>query len=46
MTVMMITHDLTRASEHMSKVLCLEEGTLVELDKTQIDRELTHKHKH
>lgn len=46
LTVVMITHDLARASERMPRVLCLEEGTLVELDKAQIDRELTHKHKH
>jgi zinc transport system ATP-binding protein len=46
LTVVMITHDLARASERMSRVLCLEDGSLVELDKAQIDRELTHKHKH
>ncbi|MDR1206372.1 MAG: ABC transporter ATP-binding protein [Peptococcaceae bacterium] len=46
LTVVMITHDLARASERMSRVLCLEDGTLVELDKAQIDKELTHKHKH
>jgi zinc transport system ATP-binding protein len=46
MTVIMITHDLARASERMSRILCLEDGTLVELDKAQIDMELTHKHKH
>jgi zinc transport system ATP-binding protein len=46
LTIVMITHDMARASERMSRVLCLEEGTLVELDRAQINRELTHKHKH
>jgi zinc transport system ATP-binding protein len=46
LTVIMVTHDISRAVDHVSRVLCLEEGSLVELDKTQIEEELAHKHKH
>lgn len=46
LTIMMVTHDLVRCAGCVSKVLCLEEGTLVELDKDQVDIELSHKHKH
>jgi zinc transport system ATP-binding protein len=46
LTIMMVTHDIGRAANYVSRILCLEEGSLVELDKTQVDEELLHKHKH
>ncbi|MDR1943960.1 MAG: ABC transporter ATP-binding protein [Synergistaceae bacterium] len=46
LTVMMITHDIGRAIEYASRILCLENGSLVELDKAQVYEELSHKHKH
>lgn len=46
LTVMMITHDISRASEYVSRVLCLEGGSLVELEKAQLAEELAHKHRH
>ncbi|MDR1322341.1 MAG: ATP-binding cassette domain-containing protein [Gracilibacteraceae bacterium] len=46
LTVMMATHDTERAAAHVSRVLCLENGSLLELDKAQLDEELRHKHKH
>ncbi len=46
LTVVMVTHDLGRAARQVHRTLCLEEGTLVELDKAQVDEELRHKHKH
>ncbi|MBE6905525.1 MAG: ABC transporter ATP-binding protein [Ruminococcaceae bacterium] len=46
LTIVMITHDIGRAESYVSRVLCLEEGSLVELDKTQVEEELSHKHKH
>jgi zinc transport system ATP-binding protein len=46
LTIVMVTHDIGRASDYVSRILCLEEGSLVELDKAQIHEELAHKHKH
>lgn len=46
LTIMMVTHDLSRAAEYVSRTFCLEEGTLVELAKEQIHDELSHRHKH
>jgi len=46
LTIIMVTHDIGRASDYVSRVLCLEEGSLMELDKDQIHEELSHKHKH
>jgi zinc transport system ATP-binding protein len=46
LTVMMITHDVARASNYASRTLCLEDGSLVELDKARLMEELAHKHRH
>ncbi|MDR3288205.1 MAG: ABC transporter ATP-binding protein [Peptococcaceae bacterium] len=46
LTIVMVTHDISRAVAYVSRIGCLEHGSLVELDKTQIHEELTHKHKH
>jgi zinc transport system ATP-binding protein len=46
LTIVMVTHDISRASNYVSRVLCLEEGSLMELGKEQIAEELSHKHKH
>ena len=46
LTIVMVTHDILRASKYVSRVLCLEEGSLVELDKCQVNEELSHRHKH
>ncbi len=46
LTIVMVTHDIGRASSYVSKTLCLEEGSLVKLDRDQINDELSHKHKH
>ncbi len=45
-TVLMITHDLREAAEHFGRVLCLEEGSVMELDPEQLASELEHRHKH
>lgn len=45
-TIVMITHDIERAADYVSRVLCLEEGSLIELDRMQLYDELSHKHKH
>jgi len=46
MTIVMVTHDVARASALASRVMCLEEGSLVELPPHQVKEELEHKHKH
>jgi zinc transport system ATP-binding protein len=46
LTVVMVTHDVARAADYASRVLCLEEGSMVELDSCQIELELAHRHKH
>jgi len=46
LTIVMVTHDIGRAENYVSRILCLEEGSLVELDKTQVEKELSQKHKH
>jgi zinc transport system ATP-binding protein len=46
LTIIMVTHDVARAAGAASRVLCLEEGSLVELEPDQLSRELAHRHKH
>ncbi|NLZ82008.1 MAG: metal ABC transporter ATP-binding protein [Clostridiales bacterium] len=46
LTIVMVSHDIARASIYASRTLCLEEGSLVELKKEEIIHELEHKHKH
>jgi zinc transport system ATP-binding protein len=46
LTVVMVTHDAARASDYVSRILCLEDGSMVALDKAQLAEELLHKHKH
>ncbi|SDN99494.1 metal ABC transporter ATP-binding protein [Acetanaerobacterium elongatum] len=46
LTIVMVTHDIVHASGYVSRTLCLEQGSVVELDRVQIAHELSHKHKH
>lgn len=46
LTVVMVTHDIARASGYAGRTLCLEDGSLVELKREQIIDELSHRHKH
>jgi zinc transport system ATP-binding protein len=46
MTILMVTHDTARVSALAGRILCLEEGTLVELSAEDLRHELRHKHKH
>jgi zinc transport system ATP-binding protein len=46
MTIVMVTHDAARAARYASKFLCLEEGSIVELGRAQINDEMLHRHKH
>ncbi len=46
MTVLMVTHDMERAARFVSNTLCLEDGTIVELNREQMEHELSHKHRH
>lgn len=46
LTILMVTHDAARAARHANRVLCLEEGSLLELQHRQLQEELRHRHKH
>lgn len=46
MTIVMVTHDLVRAADYVSRVLCLEEGSMVELSQEEIQNEIKHRHTH
>ena len=46
LTILMVTHDIGRAHHYLNRVLCLEEGSMVELASDQLEDELRHKHKH
>lgn len=46
LTIIMVTHDISGIRSYAKRMFCLEEGTVVELEHTQIDYELSHKHKH
>lgn len=46
LTILMVTHDVARTSAVASRVLCLEERSLVELQPHQVVEELRHRHKH
>ena len=45
-TILMITHDLSKVAPYVSRVFCMAERSVVELDREQIEIELSHKHKH
>jgi zinc transport system ATP-binding protein len=45
-TIIAITHDMALAREFADTVYCLEETSIIELDKNQIEDELSHKHTH
>lgn len=45
-TIVMVTHDTAKSIDYSNRFLCLEEGSLVELKKLDIQKELVHKHTH
>lgn len=45
-TILMVTHDMVRASKYAGRTFCLEEGSLIELTQGEIRQELLHKHHH
>lgn len=46
LTIIMVTHDTERVLKYSSRILCIEEGNLVELNRRQLEDELIHKHRH
>ncbi|MDR1589392.1 MAG: ABC transporter ATP-binding protein [Oscillospiraceae bacterium] len=46
LTVVAVTHDMAKAARYSSRALCLEYGSLVELDREQLADELAHRHRH
>ncbi len=45
LTILMVTHDISRAANYVSRILWLEEGSLAELDKDRVEEELSHRRK-
>lgn len=45
-TIIMVTHDTENTIDYTNRILCLEEGSLLELDKVDLKNELAHKHTH
>ena len=45
-TIIAITHDMALARAFADTVYCLEETSIVQLDKDQIEEELSHRHSH
>lgn len=44
--VLMVTHDVARAAGFVDYALCLEQGSLVKLDRGALEHELAHRHTH
>lgn len=45
-TIFIVSHDIARLAKYTNQVYCLDEGSLVYLDRTQLEEELMHRHKH
>lgn len=45
-TIFMVTHDTENTIDYSNRILCLEEGSMLELDKMDLKDELAHKHIH
>ncbi len=46
LSVLMVTHDISKVTNYVTQTFCLEEGSLVELDRQQVEQELKHRHTH
>ena len=46
LAIFLVTHDLAKIEPYVTSVLCMEDGSLVSLNKEQIKEELSHRHKH
>lgn len=45
-TIVMVTHDAANTVDYTNRILCLEEGSMVELNKMDLKKELAHRHTH
>lgn len=45
-TIVMVTHDTPNTIDYSNRIMCLEEGSLLELDKVDLKKELEHRHTH
>lgn len=45
-SIITVSHDIEKSAKISSKIFCFEEGNLMELDKKDLELELSHKHKH
>jgi len=46
LSVLMVSHDMQGAARHCSRILCLEQGSLIELTRSQVEYEQRHRHTH
>lgn len=46
LSVVMVTHDIARAADYIDCCYCLEEGSMVRLDREALEHELGHRHTH
>lgn len=46
LTILAVTHDIARLSAFCTRTLCLEQGSVVELGREQLEHELAHRHRH
>lgn len=45
-TIVMVTHDTPNTIDYANRIMCLEEGSLLELNKMDLKKELAHRHTH
>lgn len=46
LTILMVTHDIAKAHPYVSRTLCLEYGSVLEVAKADLEEEIHHRHKH
>ncbi|MDD7267708.1 MAG: metal ABC transporter ATP-binding protein [Lachnospiraceae bacterium] len=46
LTILMVTHDIAKAHPFVTRTLCLEYGSVLEVTREQLTHELEHRHQH
>lgn len=45
-SIVIVTHDLFMVNKYASRIICLENGSTLDLPKKQLEHELSHRHTH
>ncbi len=45
-SILVVTHDLNMVLKYATRIFCLENGNILELPKSQLQHEISHKHQH